>query len=166
MALCIGPAVACEGEKKKKAAIDDGAARASIIAQINAGIEATRNKNADGYIDQIPDGVVMRDARGDTLSRDSLRAQILRSWASIRETRALDAVVDTIILRGDSATVITTMRWDRLVFQPNGKGVDTVLSVSKQSERWHKTPKGWRAFNVTPMANTVTVNGHPVIPMR
>ncbi len=148
--------------RQDQATIEASAARAAIVAQINLGIDATRNKNADGYIDQIPDEIVMRDAQGEVLSRDSLRARVLRAWAMIERTRALDAVVDTVILHGDSATVVTTMRWDRLVRGTDGKSIDTMLSVRKQSETWRRTPKGWRAFNVTPLGGVTTMNGKSI----
>ena len=106
--------------------------------------------------------VTLRDAQGEVLSRDSLRAQISRAWAMIERTRALDSVVYTLIVHGDSATVLTTMRWDRLVKGPDGKSVDTMLSVRTQSEVWRRTPKGCRAFNVTPLRGVTTVIGRPV----
>jgi hypothetical protein len=143
------------------AGANDAITRAAIISEINKGVHATISKDVDGYLAQIPDVVGVHDSAGSLLSRTTMRQQVIEAWKQIDTTRALDVLVDTIIARGDSATVLTTTRWDRLIFRAEHKTIDTVLSVIKHRELWRKTPSGWRAFDVITLGKTTNVNGKP-----
>ena len=151
----------CTG--RDPAAIAETAARAAVLAELNAGIEATRMKNVDGYLDQIPDEVLVRGPDGRPLSRDSIRAQVTRAWASIERTRDVSVTLDLFVFHGDSATVYTTQHWDRLVFGAERGHLDTVVSDTKQREIWRRTAKGWRSFSATPINRSTTVNGKHLI---
>jgi hypothetical protein len=156
----IAVAVACTPSDSGNRGTAAGATtRSAIAAQIRSGIEATRNKNVDQYLDQIPDEVQMRDAAGNVLTREALREQVTQAWTLIERTRVLDVVIDTIIPYGDSASVVTVQHWDRLVRRPGASTADTVISIKRQRELWKRTPKGWRAFQVTPLGGTTTING-------
>jgi hypothetical protein len=133
--------------------------RAAITDRIAAGIDATRDKDIDAYMAQIPVGINLHDPDGNPVSRDQIREQVLAAWEYIQETRYLDVVVDTIVIAGDSAVVHTTQTWDRLVTRPDTAVVDTVMSMTRQREKWRRTPDGWRAFEIVTMGGTTRVNG-------
>jgi hypothetical protein len=157
---CVLAAASCT--QNDPAVVQAAVTRAAIRSEITAGVRATVSKNIDAYLAQIPDAAGVRDSAGAAMTRAMMRAQVLEGWAMIDTTRALDVLIDTIIPRGDSATVLTTTRWDRLIFHEDHKGVDTLLSVIRHREVWRKTPDGWRSFDVTTLGKTTTVNGKPV----
>lgn len=138
--------------------------RLAITAQIDAGIEATRNKDIDAYMAQIPDDITMYDADGNPMTLLRIREQVLASWANIERTRNIDAVVDSLFVSGDSAAVYTTQTWDRLVIRPDttlpsGQAVDTIITMSQKREMWRRTPSGWKAFHVVDLGGTTNING-------
>lgn len=145
------------------AAVNATIARAAITSEISIGVHATVAKDIDAYLAQIPDAVGVQDSAGASMTRAAIRAQVLEGWAMIDTTRALNVIIDTIITRGDSATVLTTTRWDRLLFHQDHKAIDTVLSVIKHRELWRRTPAGWRSFDVITLGKTTTVNGKLVL---
>lgn len=155
---------ACAGEDQAASAA--AAARAAIASQITAGLNAVRTKNADAYLAQIPEGIDIRDSAGRSLTKAQMRDQVLRGWADLDTTLVLEVHIDTIAPHGDSASVVLTERWDRLVFHPDHKGVDTVISLKQQTEVWRKTPAGWRAFQVIPIGGSTTVNGKRIANVR
>jgi len=155
--ICVSMLTACD--RGGSAESFDAVTRAAIASQIAAGIEATRSKDIDAYLAQIPDDIVLRDQTGEPISMAEIREQVLQAWATIERTRVLDVLIDTIMPRGDSAIVITTQHWDRLVFRPDGSALDTIVSVKRQQETWKRTSKGWRSYDVVPMGGTTTVNG-------
>ena len=133
--------------------------RAAIADQIGAAIDATRTRNIEAYMAQIPEDIVLHDPDGNPMSRDQVREQVLAAWERIQETRYIGADVDTIVVSGDSAVVHTTQTWDRLVLRPDTALVDTVLSMTRQRELWRRTPDGWRAYDVRNLGGTTRVNG-------
>jgi ketosteroid isomerase-like protein len=133
--------------------------REAIRQQIGAAIDATRTKDIEAYMAQIPEDIVLHDPDGNPMSRDQVREQVLAAWAQIQETRYIGADVDTIVVSGDSAVVHTTQTWDRLVLRPDTAVVDTVLSMTRQREFWRRTPEGWRAYEVRNLGGTTRVNG-------
>lgn len=145
--------------------INPEADRIAITDQINAGIDATRNKDIEAYMAQIPDGINLHDIDGNPISRDQIRNQVLNAWQYVLETRYIDVVVDTMAVSGDSAVVHTTQTWDRLLVRPDTVAsdstaiVDTVLSMTKQREIWRRTAEGWRAFEIVSLGGSTRVNG-------
>jgi ketosteroid isomerase-like protein len=152
------------GRAEAKFEREADAARGEIVEQIRQGLEATRTKDVERYLDQIPDDIPVAGPDGQPLTREAHADLVRQVWDAIAETRALDVVVDTIVYHGDSATVLTTTRWDRLIRREGAATLDTVLSVKKQSETWRRTPKGWRAYGVRTIGGTTTVNGELVLP--
>lgn len=145
--------------------INPEADRVAITDRINAAIDATRNKDIEAYMLQIPEGLNLHDAGGAPVTRDDIRNQVLAAWDYIQETRYIDVVVDTIVVSGDSAVVHTTQTWDRLVIRPDSVTadslaiIDTVLSMTRQREIWRRTGEGWRAFEIFSLGGTTRING-------
>jgi hypothetical protein len=162
--MLITLALVCAAcDKPEDPAVRAARDRTDIIAQVNASAAAIRTKNIDVYMDQLPDEAMdIRDENGAKLGRDELRERVLRSWAAVEETRALNVVVDSVQVQGDSATLISMMRWDRIVRDTAKNGRDTVVTLLRQREHWKRTPKGWRAYNIETLAQSAMVNGKPV----
>ncbi|MFN0181225.1 MAG: hypothetical protein ACKVZ0_20655 [Gemmatimonadales bacterium] len=141
------------------------AVRAAIGAELARSTEATRAEDIDAYMDQMPVGAVIHDEGGAVITREQQRANILRDWAIIERTLAIEVVVDSLMLvTADSATVHTSQRWERLMYRRDGVTLDTVVTTQKHREAWAKTPRGWRAFEVEELGGTVTINGTPYRP--
>jgi hypothetical protein len=142
--------------------------RIAITTQIDAAIEATRNKDIDGYMAQIPEDIQMYDADGNPMTLLRIRDQVLASWANIERTRNIEAIVDSLTVSGDSAVVYTSQTWDRLVTRPDstvptGQAVDTIITFSQKREMWRRTPAGWRAFHVVDLGGTTSINGSVLV---
>lgn len=63
--------------------------RAEIEAAIARGVEATRTQDIEAYMAAIPEDLVQRDAEGNEISRDELRANALRDWSVIPKTLSI-----------------------------------------------------------------------------
>ena len=160
-AVCaLALTASCVGDDPKRSAEAAlAAARAAIATQASVGAAATKTKNIDAYMAQIPVDAGMLGANDSVITRDEVRAQVLKAWESIRETRALDVQVTSVLLHGDSATVFLTQKWDRLVVRPDGKTIDTIVSESSRREKWMKKGGIWRSYDGVTLQNRTTVNG-------
>lgn len=163
IAMTITAAACGDQVAKQRAEIEALAARAAIATEASRAAEATRTKDIDAYMAQIPDDMDLSDGRGGSFTREQLREQVIQAWRSIRQTRALTVRIGQVILGRDSATVFLTQQWDRLVVRPDGKTVDTVVSESSRRETWRKTPAGWRSYVGVTTQSRVTMNGAPVL---
>ena len=137
----------------------ESTARAQIEAAIGRSVEATRTQDIDAYLAAIPADWVLRDSSGEVITREQLRANALRDWSIIPKTLSISVTIDSIALDGESATVYTSQRWERLMLQRNGKTTDTVLTTQKHKETWRHTPGGWFAYKVEELGGEVFVNG-------
>lgn len=134
--------------------------RAAVAAELALSTEATRAEDIDAYMDQMPEGTVIHDETGAVITREQQRANILRDWAIIARTLAIEVVIDSLtVLTPDSATVYTSQRWERLMYRRDGVTLDTVVTTQKHREAWAKTPRGWRGFEVVELGGTVVING-------
>ena len=135
--------------------------RREIESTIARSVEATRSQDIDAYMALVPDGATIRGDSGETISRDQLRSNILRDWSIIPKTLSLSVSIESVAVHGDSATVVTSQRWERLMLERDGRTTDTVLTTQRHEETWRKTPEGWRAFDVKELGGEVFVNGKP-----
>lgn len=135
-------------------------ARSEIEAVIARGVEATRTQDIDAFMELIPEDAVLRDGAGGTVTREQLRANALRDWSIVPRTLSISVVVDSLAVNGDSATVHTSQRWERLMLQRDGVTTDTVLTTQRHKETWRKTPRGWFAHEVEELGGEVFINGH------
>lgn len=67
-------------------------------------------------------------------------------------------------MEGDTATVYTSQRWERLMLQRDGETTDNVVTTQKHRETWRKTPDGWRLYDVEELGGEVFINGEPYDP--
>jgi hypothetical protein len=171
LAVLLLAAASAGCQRESRAEIEAAATRAAITSQIAASIEVMRTKNIDGFMAQLPEDIEMLGPDGAPLTRERYREMVLEAWKSIRETRDLTILVDTIIPKGDSASVITVQHWDRLVVRPDGVTVDTIVTDTRQAETWRRTPSGWRSYQVVRMGSQTRINGElltemPRLPVR
>jgi hypothetical protein len=91
--------------------------------------------------------------------RAQQRANVLRDWSIIERTLAIDVKIDSLVVRGDSATVFTSQRWERMMYRRDGVTLDTVVTTQKHREAWSRTLQGWRNFRTHELGGTVMING-------
>ena len=163
-ALVIATVMSAACAPRAKRSNEMARIRTAIAAEIAKSVEATRTENIDAYMDQIPVGLVIRDESGEIITREQQRENTLRDWHVIERTRAIEVVIDSMTLHGDSATVFTSQRWDRLMYERDGKTLDTVVTTQRHREIWRVTPGGWRSFEIEELGGTVEVNGRPYVP--
>ena len=137
----------------------EASARSEIEAAIARGVEATRIQDIDAYMACIPEDAVQRDGAGQIISRDQLRADVLRDWSVIPRTLAIRVTIDSIDVHGDSAIVETSQRWERLMLERDGTTTDTVLTTQRHREMWRRTARGWFAYEIEELGGEVYVNG-------
>ena len=143
----------------RTSAADRAEVEAAITAEIARGVEATRTKDIDAYMAQIPEQAVVYDEGGGLVPRNQQRANVLRDWSIIDRTLAIDVMIDSLVVRDDSATVFTSQRWERMMYRRDGVTLDTVVTTQKHREAWSRTPQGWRNFQTHELGGTVMING-------
>lgn len=145
---------------------DPASIRAEIEMVIEEGVEATRRQDIDTYMRLIPEASVIHDEAGSVVTRDRLRAKVLRDWSIIDQTLAISVALDSLSVDGDSAVVFTSQRWERLMFRPDGVTLDTVLTTQMHRESWRITPAGWRNFLTVELGGRIWINGEPYFTQR
>lgn len=138
--------------------------RASIEQSIARSVEATRTEDIDAYMAEIPDDFVLYDESGAIVSQEQQRADVLRDWSVITRTIAISTTVDAIEMRGDTAIVHTSGRWERLMLRPDGKTTDVVLTTQKHRETWRETANGWKGYDIKELGGDIFINGQPYKP--
>jgi hypothetical protein len=141
---------------------DVRSAMAEIQKVLDGSVEATRTKNIDLYMRYIPADMGMHDKEsGKTMSRDDLRKEVLQQWSIIKDTVLIFNRIDQIDLQGDTAKVWTSQRWERHMFQRDGKTVDYVVTTQKHREDWRKIDGEWRNHAVEELGGEIFINGKP-----
>ena len=139
--------------------------RSAIEAAISKSLSATRNKDIEAFIASLPDDGVIQDEAGHRMTKQELRANILRDWKIIVNTIAIEENIES--LKVDSpleATVYTSQRWERIMLEKDGVTKDNVVTTQRHRESWRKTAKGWQVYKVQELGGKVWVNGKPYQP--
>jgi ketosteroid isomerase-like protein len=167
--IWVGVTAAC-GPRVPSPAQELATARAAIAAQIARSVQATRDKDIDALLSvQTPDFTLQNDTTGDEhgelLTRDKLRANLLRDWSVIAENGTIDIQIDSLTLQGDTATVYTRQLYERLMHQREGPLLDTVVTSVKHREVWRRLPQGWRVAHIEELWHgPILVNGQIYTP--
>lgn len=136
-----------------------------IRASIDEGIEATRTKNIDLYMKQLPEDLLIYDESGEIITREQQRAYALRDWSIIDKTLDITISIDSInYIARDSILVYTSQYWKRMMFQRDGITLDTVVTTQKHKEIWKKTAEGWFNYVVEELGGQIFINGKPYQP--
>lgn len=161
LCVLITVVTGCAGRDTPNA---DSTVRSEIEKAISRSVEATRTQDIETYMAGIPGDLVIHDESGALITREQQRANTLRDWNIIPKTLAIEVTIDSLHVNGNTATVFTSQRWERLMFQRDGKKTDTVLTTQKHRESWRKTPKGWMAYDVEELGGEVFINEKPYQP--
>lgn len=130
-----------------------------IQKQLDNCVKAIEAKDIELYMDLIPKDFVIYDESGEIITREKQKEYTLRDWSIIDRTLSNQYIADSLKITRDSAIVYTSQRWERLMFQRDGKTKDTVLTTQKHVETWRKTKKGWLNYDVKELGGQVFVNG-------
>jgi hypothetical protein len=133
--------------------------REEIQNQLDKCVKAIETKDIELYMDLIPEDFIIYDESGEIISREKQKEYTIRDWSIIDRTLSNKYTADSIKINGDSAIVYTSQRWERLMFQRDGKTTDTVVTTQKHIETWKKTNKGWLNYDVKELGGQVFVNG-------
>ena len=133
--------------------------KGEIQNQLDKCVKAVATKDIELYMDLIPEDFVIYDENGEIISREKQKEYTIRDWSIIDQTLSNKYTADSIKINGDSAIVFTSQRWERLMFQRDGKTTDTVVTTQKHIETWKKTKKGWLSYDVKELGGQVFING-------
>jgi hypothetical protein len=162
--VCVGLIPAC-APGASRSAQEVATARAAIATQIARSVQATRDEDIDAFLSvQTADFTLQNDAAGDehgeALTKEQLRAHILRDWSVIAENRTIDIRIDSLTLQGDTAIVYTRQLYERLMHQREGPLLDTVITSVKHREVWRRLPQGWLVARIEELWHgPILVNG-------
>jgi ketosteroid isomerase-like protein len=137
-----------------------GQARKAIETAIARSLAATRNKDIDAFMASIPENWSVVDGEGHRIDRKQLRANTLRDWKIIANTIAIEEKIDSLKLDSPTqATVFTSQRWERMMYERDGKTQDHVVTTQRHRETWRKDQDGWKGYAVQELGGKVWVNG-------
>ena len=144
---------------KTKNSQTDTQIKIDIQKQLDKCVQAVTTKNINLYMDLIPEDFIIKDQRGEIISREKQREYTLRDWSIIDTTLNNQFVVDSIKTYGDSVIAYTSQKWERLMFRQDRKTKDTILTTQKHIETWKKTTKGWLNYDVEELGGNTFING-------
>ena len=131
-----------------------------IKKEIEEGLKATRTKNIELYMSQLPNDLILIDENGKLISKEQQRENTLRDWAIIDTTLNIEMKIDSIrFLKKDSVIVFTSQSWERMMFQRDGIKTDTVLTTQKHRETWKRNDIGWFGYYIEELGGTILING-------
>jgi osmotically-inducible protein OsmY len=107
----------------------------------------------------IPEDFEIKDENGNLITKAMQRKFILRDWAIIDTTLSNTYVIDSLEVRGDSAVVITSQAWKRIMFRKDGISTDTVLTTQVHREIWRRTNRKWRNYQIEELGGKIFLNG-------
>lgn len=101
-----------------------------------------------------------------TISKDTLKKDILRDWSIIAKMYEVEQWIDSIYVpSSDTAIVFTNQFYHRTFKRPNGQpGEDDVVSTQKHRETWIKRNDGWKQQRIKELGGSIYVNGQPYNP--
>lgn len=151
---------ACERTKDRFTNEEKAAIREEIQNKLDLGVQATREKDIDLYMELLPKDLVIYDESGEVITREMQRNYALRDWAIIDTTLSISATLDSIhYLSRDSLQVFTSQRWERMMFRQDHVTLDTVLTTQRHLETWKKSSAGWLGYSIEELGGEIYING-------
>lgn len=137
--------------------------RQAIEGEISFGINATKDKNMDRYMETVPDDYRIVEDDGSITDKAKLREKQTQAWAIIPRTNALTIDITGFQLgcEGECATVWTDQRWDRQMLGRDGKSEFNVVTTQKHEERWELRGPRWIQVSIVELGGTTMVDGKP-----
>jgi hypothetical protein len=137
--------------------------REEIQAALDQCVLAVNTKNIALYMEGIPEAFQIKDENGNLITKEMQRRLILRDWAIIDTTLSNSYVIDSLEVRGDSAVVITSQAWKRIMFRKDGRTTDTVITTQTHREIWRRINRAWRTYEIKELGGKVFLNGKEYI---
>jgi ketosteroid isomerase-like protein len=135
-------------------------ARNAIESAISRSLAATRNKDIDAFMASIPENWSVVDGDGHRIDKKQLRANTLRDWKIIARTIAIEEKIESLKLDSPTqATVLTSQRWERMMYERDGKTQDHVVTTQRHRETWRKDQTGWKEYDIQELGGKIWVNG-------
>jgi hypothetical protein len=133
-----------------------------IQKALDESVEATRVKDIDRYMQSIPVDMAMHGKEsGKAMSREDVRRDVLQQWSIIKDTVFLINRIDQIDIRGDTAAVWTSQRWERNMYERDGKTIDYVVTTQKHREEWRRVNGHWKPHEIQELGGEIFIDGQP-----
>ena len=160
--FCLLLVMAAASPKPAESGYDVRSTMTAIQKELDDSVEATRTKDIDRYMEQIPANMTVQAKEpGKTVSRDQLRQDVLRQWSVIKDTVLIFNRIDQIEIQADRATVWTSQRWERNMYERDHRTVDFVVTTQKHREEWREINGHWEVLTVQELGGEIFVNGKP-----
>ncbi|MDC6351056.1 hypothetical protein PP178_05785 [Zeaxanthinibacter sp. PT1] len=154
--------ISCKADVEEFSELEKSEIRKAIGRKVQDGVIATRDKDIDTYMAQLPEDLLIHDEDGKVISREQQREYTLRSWEIIDTTLFIAVLIDSIRFSGrDSVIVYNSQRWERLMLQRDGLTLDTILTTQRHRETWKKNNKGWFGYTIEELGGEIFINGQP-----
>lgn len=133
----------------------------AIRDEIEFGIDATRDRDIERYMETVPDDYRIVEDDGSVTTKKALRTNQLRAWSIISRTNALTQDITGFQLgcAGQCATVWTAQRWDRQMLGRDGKSEHNVVTTQDHEERWELRGSRWINVTIKELGGTTLVDG-------
>lgn len=134
----------------------------AIRKNLDDGLNATINKDIEGYASRFPPDLIIYDESGEIISKEKQKEYALRDWAIIDTTLNIKMDIDSIqFLKRDSVIVFTSQKWERIMFQRDGITKDTVVTTQKHRETWKTYNSEWFGYEIEELGGKIFINGEP-----
>jgi len=135
----------------------------AIRDEISYGIEATREKNIERYMEGVPADYRIVESDGSITDRESLRRKQLQAWEIITQTNKLAIDIESVDVGCDGAcaTVVTNQHWDRQMLGRDGKSEHNVVTTQRHTERWELRDSRWIQVAINELGGSIVVDGKP-----
>ena len=131
-----------------------------IQLALDKGVEATRTKDIEVYMENLPADLIIYDETGELISREQQKEYALRDWAIIDTTLRIKVVIDSLNTTSEDGVIVyTSQMWERMMFRRDGITTDTVLTTQKHKEIWRKNPGGWQGYEIEELGGKIFING-------
>ena len=132
--------------------------RWAIESEIMRSVEATRTEDIDAYMKGVPADLLVRHADGSILNAEQVREDVLREWAAVERTLAIETAIERMEVNPDrSVTVWTASRWERVVADAAGRR--TVVTTQNHREVWKRRGARWFNYEIEELGGQTWIDG-------
>jgi ketosteroid isomerase-like protein len=110
--------------------------------------EAFKKKDIKMFMEGGAPDFTLKGLNGKVMTREQVEAAVKRLMDRIKSVNELRVEVGDITITGDTAVVVTTQHFSRVIAGPDGKDHTVVTSGTMHRETYVKTAAGWKIKQV------------------
>jgi pimeloyl-ACP methyl ester carboxylesterase len=126
--------------------------RQALRKELEAGCakvaEAFKKKDIKMFMEGGHPDFSLTFLNGKTATREQVEAAVKRNMDRIKSVNYLKVEIGDITVTGNTAVVVTTQHFSRVVAGPDGKEHTVLTSGTVHRETWVKTATGWKCKHI------------------